>query len=331
MNKRNTILLLSMIVLLCAAFTASLLLGRTPITWGTLVKAFTDYDASNVEQLIVRTERLSRAVIALAVGACLALAGTLMQTMSRNPLASPDVFGVSSGAILMVVLAILVNPATPLLLLSLYAVGGAIIAAAIVYALGSLGRDGLTPVKLVLAGSAITALFASCTQAVLVMNEAGLQDVLFWLAGSISGRSLDNVLPLLPFIGAAALAALSMGRALNLLSTGEDVARGLGQRTGLVKLLLGALIVILAGGSVAIVGAVGFIGLFVPHMARGLAGNDYRWVLPFSALLGAALLLLSDVAARLLISPSEIPIGVMTAAVGVPFFIHVARKGGAWK
>lgn len=331
MNKRNTMLLLILMLLLCGAFIASLLLGRTAVSWHTLVLAFTDYDAGSVEQLIVRTERLSRAVIALFVGAALALAGTMMQAMTRNPLASPDLFGISSGAILMVVLAVLVNPATPLILLSLYAVGGAVLATVIVYALGSLGRDGLTPVKLVLAGSAITALFASCTQALLVMNDAGLQDVLFWLAGSISGRTLENVRPLLPFIAAAGIIALGMGRALNLLTTGEDIAKGLGQRTLLVKLLLGGLIVILAGGSVAVVGAVGFIGLFVPHLARGLAGNDYRWVLPFSALLGAGLLLLADVAARLLIQPSEVPIGVMTAAIGVPFFIHVARKGGAWK
>ncbi|MCE3199728.1 FecCD family ABC transporter permease [Paenibacillus sonchi] len=331
MSKRNTLLLLILVLLLCGAFTASLMLGRTVMSWGTLVLAFTDYDAGAVDQLIVRTERLARAVIALAVGASLSVAGTLMQAMTRNPLASPDVFGISSGAILLVVLAVLVNPATPLIVLSLYAVGGAILAAVIVYALGSLGRDGLTPVKLVLAGSAITALFASCTQALLVMNDSGLQDVLFWLAGSISGRSLENVRPLLPFIVLAGLIAVSLGRALNLLTTGEDIAKGLGQRTLLVKLLLGGLIVVLAGGSVAMVGAVGFIGLFVPHMARGLAGNDYRWVLPFSAVLGAGLLLLADVAARLLIQPSEVPIGVMTAAVGVPFFIHVARKGGAWR
>lgn len=331
MIKRNTILLLISVLLLSAAFVASLLLGKTEVSWTTLVLAFTNYDAGSIDQLIIRTERLSRAVIALIVGAAVSLAGTLMQALTRNPLASPDVFGINSGAILLIVLAVLVNPATSLFILSLYAIGGAVLATIIVYALGSLGRDGLTPIKLVLAGSAITALFASCTQALLVMNDTGLQDVLFWLAGSVSGRSLDNVIPLLPFMAAAGIAALGMGRALNLLATGEDIAKGLGQKTLQVKLLLGGIIVVLAGGSVAMVGAVGFLGLFVPHLARGLAGNDYRWVLPFSAVLGAGLLLLADVAARLLIQPAEVPIGVMTAAIGVPFFIYVARKGGAWK
>lgn len=331
MNKRNALLLLSAFILMAGAFIASLLLGRTNYSWITLVSSFTHYNPEQVDHLIIRTERLSRAVIALSVGAAVSLAGAMMQALTRNPLASPDVFGINSGAILLVVLATLLNPSSPMLHLALYAVGGATVSAFIVYGLGSLGRDGLTPIKLVLAGSAITALFSSGTQALLVMNENGLQDVLFWLAGSVSGRSIDQVLPLFPFMAAAGVAALFMGRAVNLLTTGEDVARGLGQNTVQVKLILGVLIVVLAGGSVAIVGAVGFIGLFVPHLARSLTGRDYRWALPFSAVLGGLLLIIADIAARLLIMPNEIPIGVMTAAIGIPFFIHVARKGGAWK
>ena len=205
---------------------------------------------------------------------------------------------------------------------------GAALAAIIVYALGSLGRDGITPIKIVLAGTAITALFTSFTQAMLVLNSTGLQDVLFWLAGSVSGRTLEMLYPMLPYMTIAALAALFMGRAINLLLTGEDIAKGMGQNVLLVKLLMGAVVVFLAGGSVAVAGSVGLVGLVVPHVMRALVGNDYRWLVPYSLLGGAVLLLGSDVVARLVILPNELPIGVVTALIGGPFFVYIARKGG---
>lgn len=331
MSRKPVYLLFTSLIALAGAMLCSLLLGRTAVGWGTLTDAFFHYDPGNVEQLIVRTERLSRTIIASAAGAALALAGALMQALTRNPLAASDVFGINAGAIFFVVAGVLLFPSSPLLGLAGYAVIGALVSAAVVYGLGSLGLDGLTPVKLILAGAAITALFTSFTQGMLVLNESGFQDVLFWLAGSVSGRELQTALPVLPFILAAAFAAILMGRAVNLLNSGEDIAKGLGQNTLIVKLAIGVLVVVLAGGSVAIVGAVGFVGLVVPHLARSAAGSDYRWVLPISAVFGAVLLLLADVAARLAISPGEIPIGVMTAVIGVPFFVHAARKGGVWR
>ncbi|MBD2845494.1 iron ABC transporter permease [Paenibacillus sp. IB182496] len=332
MIARHPVLgLLSALALLCGAFLCSLMLGRTSISWEVLRASFLHYDASVVEHIIIHTERLSRALIATATGAALAVAGALMQALTRNPLASPGVFGINSGAILFVVLAALLLDVHAMRPLMGFAFAGAALAALLVYGLGSLGRDGLTPVKLVMAGAAITALCASFTQAILVMDEAGLQDVLFWLAGSVSGRPLDNLVVLLPFLLAALAIALVMGRAINLLATGEEIARGLGQNTLLVKAVLGVLIVVLAGGAVAVVGAVGFVGLVVPHLARALTGNDYRWLVPYAAVLGAALLLLADVAARLVLMPQEVPIGVMTALIGVPFFVYYARKGVVWR
>lgn len=159
---------------------------------------------------------------------------------------------------------------------------GAAVAAAIVYALGSLGRDGLTPIKIVLAGTAISALFASFTQAILVLDGTGLQDVLFWLAGSVSGRTLDMLYPVLPYMTAAAIVSLFMGRAINLLLTGDDIAKGMGQNVLLVKVLMGVVTVLLAGGSVAVAGSIGLVGLVVPHIMRALVGNDYRWLVPYS-------------------------------------------------
>ena len=193
--------------------------------------------------------------------------------------------------------------------------------------LGSLGRDGLTPIKIVLAGAAITALFVSFTQGLLVIDEQGLQSVLFWLAGSVSGRSIEMLVPVLPFILGVTVVAIFMGRSINILQSGDDIAKGLGQRTMLTKITLGIIIIILAGSSVAVAGSIGFIGLIVPHMAIQLVGTDYRWIIPYSAVLGAILLLLADIAARYVIMPLEMPIGVMTALIGAPFFIYIARKG----
>ncbi|MBD8499237.1 FecCD family ABC transporter permease [Paenibacillus arenosi] len=316
-----------LLLLLAGAFVSSIIFGRTPLTFSTAMQAFLQYDAALIEHVIVITERLPRAVIATVVGASLAVAGALMQALTRNPLASPSTFGINAGAIFFIVIAIVVFSVSSLVQLTWVAFVGAAISAVIVYSLGSMGKDGLTPVKIVLAGTAITALFVSFTQAVLVLDETGLQDVMFWLAGSISGRTLDMLTPVLPYMAVAGVMSLFMGRAINLLITGDDIAKGMGQNTLLVKCMMGAIIVLLAGSSVAVVGAVGFIGLVVPHLSRAFVGNDYRLLIPFSALAGAVLLLSADVIARLLIMPTEIPIGVMTALIGGPFFVYIARKG----
>jgi iron complex transport system permease protein len=320
-----------LLILLAGAFGSSLVFGRTFIPLDTAFSSFLHYDADVTGHVLIHSERLPRAVIGTVVGASLAVAGALMQALTRNPLASPSVFGINAGALFFVVLAVIFFSLFSMVSLMWFAFLGALIAAVIVYSLGSIGRDGLTPIKIVLAGSAINALFVSFTQAILVLNEAGMQNVLFWLAGSVSGRTMEMLRPVFPFILLAGLTALFMGRAINVLVTGDDIAKGLGQKTLLVKSVMGILIVVLAGGSVSIAGAIGFIGLVIPHIARGLTGNDYRWIIPFSAVLGALLLVSADVAARLVIMPQEVPIGVVTALIGVPFFIYIARKGVAWK
>ncbi|MCR8842086.1 iron ABC transporter permease [Paenibacillus sp. SC116] len=316
-----------LLLLLAGAFVSSIIFGRTPLTFSTAMQAFLYYDEALIEHVVVLTERLPRAVIATVVGASLAIAGALMQALTRNPLASPSTFGINAGAIFFIVIAIVIFSVSSLVQLTWVAFVGAAISAVTVYSLGSMGKDGLTPVKIVLAGTAITALFVSFTQAILVLDETGLQDVMFWLAGSISGRTLDMLVPVLPYMAAAGVISLFMGRAINLLITGDDIAKGMGQNTLLVKCMMGVVIVLLAGSSVAVVGAVGFIGLVVPHLSRAFVGNDYRLLIPFSAIAGAVLLLSADVIARLLIMPSEIPIGVMTALIGGPFFVYIARKG----
>lgn len=319
--------LLISVLIFIISFLLSIALGKTPIPFQLVYDAFFHYDETITEHIIITTSRMSRAVIAGAIGASLAIAGALMQALTRNPLAAPDIFGINAGAIFFIVFATTFFSVESLVHYMWIAFLGAGVAGAFVYLLGSLGRDGLSPIKIVLAGAAITALFVSFTQGLLVVDEQGIQSVLFWLAGSVAGRSMDMMLPVLPFMLLSVVIALFLGRAINILVSGEDIAKGLGQNTLLIKILIGILVVFLAGGSVAVAGSIGFIGLIVPHMVRGLVGSDYRWVIPYSALVGGSLLLLSDIAARFVLMPQEMPIGVMTAILGTPFFIYIARRG----
>lgn len=314
-------------LLLILAATASVSFGQITIPFSTVLDAFFHFDQSITEHVIIRTTRVSRAIIAMVIGGGLAVAGAYMQALTRNPLASPSIFGINAGAMFFIVLALSIFPAASMLLYMWIAFLGAAVSAVIVYFLGSLGRDGLSPVKMVLAGSAVAALFASFTQGILVLNEENLESVLFWMGGSVSVRTMENVQPLLPIMGAAFILAMLLTRSVNVLISGDDVARGLGQRLGWVKFGLAVIIVVLAGGSVAMGGSIAFIGLIVPHIVRGLVGQDYQWIVPYCALLGASLLLLADVAARFIIMPQEMPLGVMTAFMGTPFFIYIARRG----
>ncbi|MDF2668868.1 MAG: Iron compound transporter, permease [Paenibacillus sp.] len=314
------------LILLLASIAASIRFGATNFSWHTSWEAMFHYDESVKDQIIIRTTRVPRAFIAAAIGASLAIAGVLMQALTRNPLAAPSVLGVNAGATCFIVTAALVFSVDSIKVLMWISFLGAAAAAICVYVLGAIGRDGLTPMKIILAGSAITALFSSFTQGLLVMNKQGLNTVLFWLTGSIAGRSSEILLTVLPYMAVCWLAACFLAREMNLLMMGEDTAKGLGQRTIVIKTLAGIIIVVLAGGAVAVAGPIGFIGIVIPHIARFLVGIDHRWVIPYSALLGAILLIVADLVARFIMIPEEIPVGVMTVIIGGPFFIYIARK-----
>ncbi|MDQ0926691.1 iron complex transport system permease protein [Bacillus atrophaeus] len=322
----KVLVLISLLILLLAVNCASVVYGYTDTSWGLVYQAFTSFDGSN-EHLIVQNVRLPRALVATAVGASLAVAGALMQALTKNPLASPGIFGINAGAGFFVVAgSFFLHIQSP------HALGwssfiGAAFTSAIVYGAGSLGREGLTPVKLTLAGAAMAAMFSSLTQGLLAVNELELEQVLFWLTGSVQGRSLHLLLLMLPYAAVALIISFFLGQKINLLSMGEDVAKGLGQKTGLLKLVMAICIVLLAGSAVAIAGPISFIGIIIPHFARFVIGNDYRWILPFSAVLGAILLVTADIGARYIIMPQEVPVGVMTAIIGMPIFVYIARRG----
>ena len=317
------------VLLLCLL--ASVRFGVAEIGNGDVIAAFTDYDGSE-EDLIIRTLRVPRALIAALVGASLAVAGAIIQGLTRNPLADPGILGIEAGAALAVVIAIFLFGASSLSTYALFAFLGATLSAMAVYSLASLGRGGMTPMKLTIAGAALGGvaffgggLLSSLTTAILVLSQRTLDEVRFWLAGSVAGRDLTLLLEVLPYISVGMLLAFALSRQVTTLTLGEDVAASLGQRTALVKLAAAVAVILLAGSAVAIAGPIWFVGLVVPHVARFFVGVDYRWILPYSALLGAILLVSADVAARLVIQPQELPVGVMTALVGAPFFIYLAR------
>ncbi|MFC0270880.1 FecCD family ABC transporter permease [Metabacillus herbersteinensis] len=327
--KTNQIKLLGLVLglfVLLISMCASVVYGYANTTWTMAYHAFTQFDGSN-EHIILQTVRLPRALIGATVGASLAIAGALMQALTKNPLASPSIFGINAGAGFFVVIAVSLFQVSSLQTYTWLAFLGAAIAAFTVYFVGSFGREGLTPIKLTLAGAAMAALFSSLTQGLLVVNEAALDQVLFWLAGSIQGRNLDSLTSVIPYIGAAFFVSLLLSSKINVLAMGEDIAKGLGQRTGTVKLITAFVIIILAGGSVAISGPIGFVGIVIPHLARFLIGNDHRWVIPYCAVLGGILLVVSDIGARYIVMPEEVPVGVMTAIIGTPFFVYIARRG----
>ncbi len=309
--------------LLLVCLLGSILLGAAEIAPETVWQAIFQFNGST-EHLIIRTVRLPRAILAVVVGAALAVAGAITQGLTRNPLAAPDILGINVGAALAMVLAVFWRGSGGSYVG--FAFGGAAIAAIAVYWLGSLGRSGLTPLKLVVAGAALSYLLSSLTYGILILSQRTLDEIRFWLAGSLAGQDMASMLPVLPYLAVGLVASLALGRQLTLMSLGEEVAQGLGLQTAWVKVGAAIAVVLLAGSAVALAGPIGFVGLVVPHVVRFAVGVDYRWILPYTMITGGILLSVADTIARLVIRPQELPVGIMTALVGAPFFIYLARS-----
>lgn len=316
-------LVLSGLVLgLC--FWASIAWGTADISFNEAYQALTVFDGST-NHLIIRTMRLPRSLLAIIVGAAMSTAGAIVQAIARNPIAEPGILGINAGAVLAVVMAIFLWEVSSPSSYIWYAFAGAGITLIGTYFLASLGSNGITPLNLTIAGAAISAFLTSLTTALLIVSQRTLEEIRFWLAGSLAGANGHLILQILPYICLGMLLALIISRQITILSLGENVAIGLGQQTAWVKIVAAVCVLLLDGSAVAAAGAIGFIGLVVPHIARFLVGVDYRWILPYSAVFGAILLLVSDIVARLIIQPQEIPVGIMTALLGAPFFIYLAK------
>ncbi|MFJ8745186.1 FecCD family ABC transporter permease [Embleya sp. NPDC127516] len=276
--------------------------------------------------LVIHDYRLPRTVLGILVGMALGLAGALMQAMTRNPLADPGLLGVNSGASTGVVVATAYVGVGSVLGHLWFAFVGAAIASVLVYVVGSSGRGPATPERLVIAGAAVTAVCYAFDSAVLLLDPRAFNDYRFWIVGSLAGRQYDVVWVIAPFVVSAMLLTLSLARPLNALSLGDDVARGLGIRVGRVRVLGVVAVMLLCGTATAAAGPIAFVGLAVPHVARFIVGPDQRWVMAYSIVLAPILLIGSDVLGRVLGSPGEIQVGIVTALLGGPMFLALCRR-----
>ncbi len=271
-------------------------------------------------------QRIPRTVLAMMVGAALAVSGTTMQAVTRNPLADPGIFGVLAGASLAVVTGIaffgLSNPVATMAA----AVFGSAVAATFVYTVGSLGRGGATPLKLALAGAATSAAATSMVSAVLLPRVDVMDTFRFWQIGSVGGAEWPLLGLAAPFLILGALVCWASAGGLNALALGDDIATGLGRNVLRTRLVSSLGAVILCGVATALAGPIGFVGLIVPHVCRLLVGVDHRWLIPISALSGAILLVAADTLGRVVTRPSEIAVGVITPLIGAPFFIWIVRR-----
>ncbi|MFE9309921.1 FecCD family ABC transporter permease [Streptomyces sp. NPDC006706] len=323
--RRRFAWLATTLLLLLLAVLLSLAVGSRPVAPAVVRDALLHGGASADAQ-VVRSLRVPRTVIGVMVGAALAVAGTVLQGITRNPIAEPGILGISQGASMGVVCAIAFLGVHSLTGYVWYAFVGAGVAAVLIYAVASSGRGGASPVKLALAGAATNAFLASLISAILTTNARALDEFRFWDVGSISGRDATIAGQVWPFLLAGLLLVLAMARGLDALALGDDIARGLGRNVALLRVTgaLGA--TVLTGAAVAAAGPIAFIGLAVPHMARALVGPGHRWLLPVAALLGPVMLLLADVLGRIVVRPAEVPVAVMTALAGVPFLIVLVRR-----
>jgi iron complex transport system permease protein len=310
---------------LVLGMTLSAALGAADVDLLTVWQAVARSDADTQAHTIIRFVRLPRIVMAAMVGACLATAGAIMQAMTRNPLAGPTIMGLNSGAALAIVMVFALAPALPYTGIIMVSFTGAALGAGLTYGVTYLSPGGQRPGKLAIAGAAVTALLESLSRGFVIYFELG-QDVLFYTAGGVQGTQWEQVRLAAPWVIAGLAAAVAMAPNFTVLNLGSDVAVGVGQRVRVVRLVGTATVLLLAGTAVSVAGGVGFVGLAVPHITRFLTGPDYRWVIPGSIILGAALVVFADVGARMVNPPYETPVGLITALVGVPFFLYLARR-----
>ncbi|GAB1779865.1 iron ABC transporter permease [Priestia megaterium] len=330
-NRQNTSLVCILFIMvflgLLACMFLSVTFGAKEVKFHTVWSAIFHYNSALTPQQIIHELRLPRMIGAAIVGAAFAVAGALMQGITRNPLADAGILGINGGAMFVVALCFAFFPGLPYSLLMLFSFIGAVLSTLFIYAIGSASPGGLTPIRLTISGAVIAALLHSLTSGVAIYYDLS-QDLAFWYAGGVSGIKWTYLRILVPVILLAIISSLFLGRSISLITMGEDIAANLGVKINRIRVIGITLAVILAGVSVSAVGSIGFVGLVIPHIARKLVGGNYQLIIPMSALLGSILLILADLAARTVDPPRELAIGIMVALVGVPFFLYIARKVG---
>lgn len=323
-NRTRLLGLVGVAALLALLCVLSVAIGTREVGW-TDILAGLGGGVDSIGQAAVAV-RIPRTVLALLAGAALGLAGAIMQGVTRNPLADPGILGVNMGASLAVVVGVAWFNTASAHAYIFAAILGAGTSAVFVYVIGSLGRGGATPLKLALAGAATSVAFSSLVIAVVLPRNDIAGGIRAWQIGGVGGATFERILPVLPFLAAGFVISLLSARKLNSLALGDELAAGLGERVATARAVAAFGAILLCGATTAVCGPIGFLGLIVPHLCRLLVGVDHRWLLPFSALGGASLLLAADIVGRVIARPAELDVGIVTAFVGAPFFIWIVRR-----
>ncbi|MEK4027546.1 MULTISPECIES: iron ABC transporter permease [Bacillaceae] len=329
-NQRSTLFIYKFIVsvlLLIITFVIAMVFGAADTSVKEVWLALTS-DASGKNISLIREIRLPREVAAIFVGAALAVSGAIMQGMTRNPLADPGLLGLTFGANAALAITIALFPSANYLSIMIACFIGAAAGAMMVFGIGAIKKGGFSPLRIVLAGAAVSAFLYAIAQGVGIYFKIS-KDVSMWTAGGMIGTSWNQLQLVVPVILIGLLISLLLSRQLTILSLSEEVAVGLGQKTLLVKIALFIAIILLAGAAVALVGNMAFIGLMIPHIVRAVVGTDYRFIIPMSIFVGAAFMLVADTLGRTINSPYETPVAAIVSIMGLPFFLLIVRKGGS--
>lgn len=323
--KHATMVIGFLLAMLLVSVLSSVAFGSRVITWNELLFGLFDSEYDSYSASVVR-ERIPRTIFSLLCGAALGVSGALMQAVTRNPIADPSILGVNTGAALFVVAGLAFFNISTTNQYIFFAIVGAMLTAVFVYGIGSMGRAGATPLKLVLAGVATSAALSSIVSAIMLNRTYVMDQFRFWQVGSVGSGSWESISTFLPFLVVGLLIGIFSASALNALALGDEVATGQGVRTGLLRITAAFAGVILCGATTALAGPIGFIGLLSAHLIRLLLGADLRYIIPLSAIAGAVILTISDVAGRLIGSPGELEAGVITAFIGAPILILFAMR-----
>ena len=310
---------------LAVASIASARFGAAGISWHAVFHAYL-HDTGSDDDVIVRDLRGPEILVAIEVGAALAAAGALMQGLTRNPLADTGILGINAGAALFVIIGIAEFGVTSPEELAWFAFPGAALGTGLAFSLAVVGRGRATPLKLTLAGVITGAILGGFTQLVLFLHPQIAQNYIFWASGDVNGRTMQVVYDTGPVVAVGIAAAILLGPALNGLSLGEDVARSLGQRVERTRLGATLATVLLAGAAVAAAGPMAFVGLAAANIVRSLIGNDYRWILPLSAVYGAAFVVTADLVGRVILRPEELETGIAVSIIGAPIMIYLVSR-----
>ncbi len=324
--RRAVLLIGAGLAVIVLAGAAGIILGSHRIEPAVVIQALTAPDPTNSDHVVVLHSRIPRVLLGLVVGAALGVAGALMQSFTRNPLADPGLLGVNAGAAAAVVFAIAFLGVVEIGGYVWFAFLGAGIGAVVVYLLGVAHRSGATPARMALAGAAVSMAIGAATGIVLISNEATFQRFRYWVVGTLQGRGVDVVLTVVPFIVVGLVIAMLLARPLNAVALGEETARSLGTNLALTRAGTVAAVVLLAGAATAAAGPIAFVGLAAPHIVRALVGPDHRLLLPGVLVVAPAVLLLADVAGRVAVAPAELQTGITVAILGGPLFVALVRS-----